>query len=181
MASQDDENLVPNSDQENEKSIYRYSYEQAINKLEEIFRKMSVPEDHVIEQLSDELKLDPTQIKIWFDNKRCDIQVQKDMEERGILRLENERLHAENLQMYSELNKRICANCNNAEQKRKILQELQNEKDRLTEEITRMSNMVAHFEEDPDDCDNDPNDIDLELQLECNDDPNDPDLELRLG
>ncbi|KAM3328045.1 homeobox-leucine zipper protein PROTODERMAL FACTOR 2-like [Capsicum galapagoense] len=103
------------------------------------------------------------------------------MEERGILRLENERLHAENLQMYSELNKRICANCNNAKQKRKILQELQNKKDRLTEEITRMSNMVAHFEEDPVDCDNDPNGIDLELRLECNDDPNGPDLKVRLG
>ncbi|KAF3621533.1 hypothetical protein FXO37_32754 [Capsicum annuum] len=174
MTSQNDKNVRSNSDQENE-------FEQAIKKLEEMFSKMPDSEDHVIEKLSGELELDPTQIKIWLDNKRYHIQAQRDMDENEILRLENERLHAESLQLYSELNKRICANCNNAEQEQKILQDLQNENTRLTEEITRMSNMVAHFEEDPDDSDNDPNGIDLELRLECNDDPNGLDLELGLG
>lgn len=63
-------------------------------------------------------------------------QDQRDIEEREILLLKNERLHAENLRMYLELNKRICVNCNNVEQKQKILQDLQNENARLIEEVS---------------------------------------------
>ncbi|KAF3667238.1 hypothetical protein FXO38_08708 [Capsicum annuum] len=121
-----------------------------------MFSKMPEPEDHVIEQLNDELELGPTQIKIWFDNKRCHIQDQRDIEEREILLLKNERLHAENLRMYLELNKRICVNCNNVEQKQKILQDLQNENARLIEEVRMIFNMIG---------------LDLELRLKCNDDP----------
>ncbi|KAM3309475.1 hypothetical protein P3S67_011219 [Capsicum chacoense] len=130
---------------------------------------MPESEDHVIEQLNDELELRPTQIKIWFDNKRCHIQIlinQRDIEEREIFLLENERLHAENLRMYLELNKRICVTCNNVEQKRKILQDLQNENARLIEEVRMIFNMIG---------------LDLELRLKCNDDPSGPDLELRSG
>ncbi|KAF3621532.1 hypothetical protein FXO37_32753 [Capsicum annuum] len=182
MASQDDENVGPNSDQKNEKSICRYSFEQVIEKLEEMFSKMSDPESDVIEQLSGELGLDITQVKIWFDNKRYQIQAQRDMEEREILRLENEILHAEILQIHSELNNRICANCDNPEQEQ-ILQDMQNENENatITDEITMMFNMIDHIEEIANDYNDDSNSIDLELRLKRNDDPNGPDLELRLG
>ncbi|PHT99831.1 hypothetical protein BC332_29619 [Capsicum chinense] len=180
MASQNDENVGPNSDQENEKSICRYSFKQVIEKLEEMFSKISDPENDVIEQLSGELGLDITQVKIWFDNKRYQIQAQRDMEEREILRLENEILHAEILQMHSELNNRICANCDNPEQEQ-ILQDMQNENENatITDEITMMFNMIDHIEEIANDYNDDSNS--MELRLERNDDPNGPDLELRLG
>ncbi|KAF3621531.1 hypothetical protein FXO38_04121 [Capsicum annuum] len=40
-----------------------------------MFSKMSNSENHVIEQLSEELELDIMQVKIWFDNKRYQIQI----------------------------------------------------------------------------------------------------------
>ncbi|PHT99832.1 hypothetical protein BC332_29620 [Capsicum chinense] len=40
-----------------------------------MFSKMSNSENHVIEQLSEELELDIMQVKIWFDNKRYQIPI----------------------------------------------------------------------------------------------------------
>ncbi|PHU25009.1 hypothetical protein BC332_03341 [Capsicum chinense] len=79
--------------------------------------------------------------------------------------------------MYSELNKRICANCINAQQEQNILQDLQDENASFSENVTILFNMIDHIEENVDDS----NGIDLELRLKGNDDPNGPDLELRLG
>ncbi|MCD7453703.1 hypothetical protein HAX54_021894 [Datura stramonium] len=136
MASRNDASVEPNSVQENEKISLRRSFEEVIQKLEEVFSEMPNPETHVMEKLSEELELDITQIGIWFENKRYYIQAQKDMEEREIIRLENEKLRSENLQMCSEVKKRFCATCNNPKQQRAILQDLQNENAKLGEENT---------------------------------------------
>ncbi|KAF3621131.1 hypothetical protein FXO38_31967 [Capsicum annuum] len=79
--------------------------------------------------------------------------------------------------MYSELNKRIFANCINAQQEQNILQDLQDENASFSEKVTMIFNMIDHIEENVDDS----NGIDLELRLKGNDDTNGPDLELRLG
>ncbi|XP_060186253.1 homeobox-leucine zipper protein ROC8-like [Lycium barbarum] len=185
MDSQSDESIGSNSGQENgNKSVYRHSFERVIEKLEEVFSQIPDPENHVIKQLSEEIGLDTTQVKIWFDNKRCYIQAQRDMEEREI--------RLENLQMCFELKKRFFATCNNPEQQRTILQDLQNENAKLREEITMISNMIDRLKEDPERYlfllqqnylhnYNDPNGLDLELRLECYNYPNGPDLELKLG
>ncbi|PHT31027.1 hypothetical protein CQW23_27364 [Capsicum baccatum] len=185
MTSQDDENIGPNSDQENEKSICRYSFEQVIEKLEEMFSKMPDPENDVIEQLKQSFSASDHLFFFFFLNyDRIELhkfQAQRDMEEREILRLENVILHAEILQMHSELNNRICANCYYPEQEQ-ILRDMQNENENatITDEITMMFNMIDHIEEIANDYNDDSNRIDLELRLERNDDPNGPDLELRL-
>ncbi|XP_060185347.1 homeobox-leucine zipper protein HDG8-like [Lycium barbarum] len=193
MDSQTNESLGSNSGQENgKKPVHQHSFEQVAEKLEEVFNQMQNPESHVIEQLSEDLGLDTTQVKMWFDNKRCHIQAQRDMEESEIIRLENRRLCSENLQMCFELKKRFCATCNNPEQQGAILQYLQNENTKLREDITMISNVIDRFQEDPEGYlillqqdylhnHNDPNGLDLELRLECYNDPNGPDLELRLG
>ncbi|XP_059309634.1 uncharacterized protein LOC132060678 [Lycium ferocissimum] len=76
MDSQTDESLGSTSGQENgKKPVYQYSFEQVTEKLEEVFNQMQNPESRVIEQLSEDLGLDTTQVKMWFDNKRCHIQI----------------------------------------------------------------------------------------------------------
>ncbi|XP_060186394.1 homeobox-leucine zipper protein PROTODERMAL FACTOR 2-like [Lycium barbarum] len=193
MDFQRDGSLGSNSGQENgKKLVCRHSFERVIEKLEEVFSQMPKSKNHVIEQLSEKIGLDATQVKISFDNKRRSIEAQRDIEEREIIHLKNKRLYAENLQMCFELKKRFCATCNNPEQQRTILQDLQNENAILREEITMISNVIDRFKEDPEgylfllrqdylNNYNDPNGLDLELRLECYNDPNGPDLELRLG
>ncbi|XP_075081980.1 homeobox-leucine zipper protein ROC8-like isoform X1 [Nicotiana tabacum] len=110
------------------------SSDEQIQKLEEVFSQTPNPENDVIEKLSEELGLDTNHVKIWFDNKRCYIQAQRDKEEGENLRLENSRLLSENLQMSLELRNRLCATCN-PEKQRKLLQDLQNENAILQTEV----------------------------------------------
>ncbi|KAK4356102.1 hypothetical protein RND71_025073 [Anisodus tanguticus] len=74
MNSQNAGNLGSNSCQEKEKkSNFRHSIEK-VEKLKKVFRQMPNPENHVIEQLSQELGLGTKQVKNWFYHKRYDIQ-----------------------------------------------------------------------------------------------------------
>ncbi|XP_009622560.1 homeobox-leucine zipper protein ROC8-like isoform X2 [Nicotiana tabacum] len=151
------------------------SSDEQIQKLEEVFSQTPNPENDVIEKLSEELGLDTNHVKIWFDNKRCYIQAQRDKEEGENLRLENSRLLSENLQMSLELRNRLCATCN-PEKQRKLLQDLQNENAILQTELTIISKMHDHLKENPErylllkyhlrNYDN-PSGLDLDLKVEC--------------
>ncbi|KAG5584941.1 hypothetical protein H5410_045375, partial [Solanum commersonii] len=69
MASQNDASVGLNSGQEIKQLVFQLSYEQVIEKLQEVFSQMPNPENYVIKQLSEDLGFDITQVKIRFYNK----------------------------------------------------------------------------------------------------------------
>ncbi|XP_015087606.2 homeobox-leucine zipper protein PROTODERMAL FACTOR 2-like [Solanum pennellii] len=199
MTSQNDASVGSTSGQHIGKSIFQHSYQQIIEKLEEVFSQNPNPENDVIEQLSEDLGLDATQVKIWFYDKGNDIKAQQILEEKSkIEHLKNKIMYSENFQMCLNLKQQFCAASNNPEQQRAILQDLLNEYAKFGEDVMMISKIIDHFIKDMegyhdilfsefesklDSLGNykDPKGLDLELRLGCYKDPNGLDLELKLG
>ncbi|KAK4731213.1 hypothetical protein R3W88_024201 [Solanum pinnatisectum] len=155
MTSQNDASVGSTSGQEIGKLIFQHSYEQIIEKLEEVFSQKPNPENDVIEQLSEDLGLDTTQVKIWFYNKGYYIKAQQFMEEESkIDQLKNKIMYSENFQMCLD----------------------------LKEQVTMISKIIDHFIEDIEGYDMLFSEYESKLDSLCNyKDPNGLDLELRLG
>ncbi|XP_049408408.1 homeobox-leucine zipper protein ROC8-like [Solanum stenotomum] len=183
MTSQNDASVGSTSCQEIGKSIFQHSYEQIIEKLEEVFSQKPNPENDVIEQLSEELGLDTTQVKIWFYNKGYYIKAQQIMkEESEIDRLKNKIMYSENFHICLDLKEQFCAASNNPEQQRAILRDLLNEYAKFGEDVMMISKIIDHFIEYIEGYQMFFSEFESKLDNLYNyKDPNGLDLELRLG
>ncbi|KAK4369739.1 hypothetical protein RND71_009214 [Anisodus tanguticus] len=117
MDSQNDECVGSNSGQDNEEEqIYQHSVEQVIEKLEEVFNQMPNPGNHVIEELSEELGLDATQVTLisnMVNHLKEDPEKYFESEvDNRELEIENEMIIRKNKLLKERMMNRICPTCN---------------------------------------------------------------------
>ncbi|EOY03224.1 Homeodomain GLABROUS 11, putative [Theobroma cacao] len=92
------------------KSFHRHTAHQ-ISTLEAYFKECPHPDDNQRRQLSNQLGLEPKQIKFWFQNKRTQTKSQHERADNSALRAENERMKCENFAMLEALKMVICPAC----------------------------------------------------------------------
>ena len=84
-----------------QKKRYRRHTMEQVQRLEDFFRICPMPDGKQKMKLSQELGLEPLQIKFWFQNRRTRMKTRYERNEVEFLRAENEKLRAEN-KMYKE-------------------------------------------------------------------------------
>ncbi|KAI3435122.1 Transcription initiation factor IIF subunit beta [Psidium guajava] len=95
-----------------QKKRYRRHTKEQVQRLEDFFSTCHMPNGKQKMELSQELGLEPSQIKFWFQNRRTRMKTRHDHNEAKFLRVENENLRAEN-KMYKEaFDSATCSNCN---------------------------------------------------------------------
>ena len=104
-----------NKDKDNngkgQKKRYRRHTEEQVRKLEDFFRTCPMPDSKQKMKLSQELGLEPSQIKFWFQNRRTRMKTRYEHNEAEFLKVENENLLAE-IKMYKEaFDSATCPNC----------------------------------------------------------------------
>ena len=94
-----------------QKKRYRRHTKEQVQRLEDFFRTCPMPDGKQKMELSQELGLEPLQIKFWFQNRRTRMKTRHEHNETEFLRAENENLRAEN-KMYKEaFDFATCPNC----------------------------------------------------------------------
>uniref|UniRef100_A0A7N0UVC2 Uncharacterized protein n=1 Tax=Kalanchoe fedtschenkoi TaxID=63787 RepID=A0A7N0UVC2_KALFE len=84
---------------------------QQIQYLETLFKECAHPDEKQQKQISSQLRLDPRQIKFWFQNKRTQMKTQLERADNNSLRCQNERFKSENLAMRDALKNILCPSC----------------------------------------------------------------------
>ncbi|MCO5564600.1 hypothetical protein L7F22_018265 [Adiantum nelumboides] len=92
------------------KRYHRHSQYQ-IQEMERVFKECPHPDEKQRLELSRDLKLDPRQVKFWFQNKRTQVKAQHERHDNTYLRTENEKLRAENLALRDAMANVSCPNC----------------------------------------------------------------------
>ncbi|XAR55395.1 hypothetical protein NMG60_11035456 [Bertholletia excelsa] len=127
------------------KRYHRHSQHQ-IQELEAFFKECPHPDDKQRKKLSQELGLEPLQVKFWFQNKRTQVKMQQERNENQQLRLQNEKLRSENMRFRETINRAICSTCGSPVAMGEISiheHELQIENNRLRGEIDRISGIAG--------------------------------------
>ncbi|KAL1211480.1 Homeobox-leucine zipper protein HDG8 [Cardamine amara subsp. amara] len=128
------------------KMCHRHTPQQ-IQRLEDYFKDRPHPDESQRKKLCKELKLEPDQIKFWFQNKRTQSKAQGDRNCNMFLREENEKLQCENEAMLEALKNVICPTCGGPpvgiEERECNLQNLRLENARLKDEYGKISNFVS--------------------------------------
>ncbi|KAE9594845.1 hypothetical protein Lal_00013305 [Lupinus albus] len=113
-----------------------------IAKLEEFFKQQSSPNDHQRRQIAEELKLEPRQIKFWFQNKRTKKKAEMEREQSDALRAENFRIQMETFIMIEQLKTIKCSSCGNSccqkFEKQNNVEQLKLENARLKDEASKL-------------------------------------------
>ena len=94
-----------------QKKRYRRHTKEQVQRLEDFFRTFPMPNGKQKMEPSQELGLEPSQIKFWFQNRRTRMKTRHEHNEAEFLKVENENLRAEN-KMYTEtFDSATCPNC----------------------------------------------------------------------
>ncbi|KAK6133349.1 hypothetical protein DH2020_032920 [Rehmannia glutinosa] len=94
------------------------------------------------------IRLEPLQVKFWFQNKRTQMKAQHERSENSQLRSENDKLRAENIRYKEALSSATCPNCGGPAAIGEMSfdeQHLRIENARLREEIDRISGIAAKY------------------------------------
>ncbi|KAI3440122.1 uncharacterized protein J3R85_003978 [Psidium guajava] len=94
------------------KKRYRRHTKEQVQRLEDFFRICPMPDGKQKMKLSQELGLEPLQIKFWFQNRRTRMKTRHEHNETEFLRVENENLQAENKMYKDAFDSATCPNCN---------------------------------------------------------------------
>lgn len=117
--------------------------------LEEFFQNCSHPNKKQWQQLSEKLGLEPKQIKFWFQNRRTQKKMQDERAETDALKLENEKLLQENLNMQEALKNLVCPTCDYRplidERHQSDILKLRTENVKLKLELERVSKVVENI------------------------------------
>ncbi|VYS56146.1 unnamed protein product [Arabidopsis thaliana] len=131
--------------QNGKRTCHRHTPQQ-IQRLEAYFKECPHPDERQRNQLCRELKLEPDQIKFWFQNKRTQSKTQEDRSTNVLLRGENETLQSDNEAMLDALKSVLCPACGGPpfgrEERGHNLQKLRFENARLKDHRDRISNFV---------------------------------------
>ncbi|KAG5132635.1 hypothetical protein JHK82_023823 [Glycine max] len=107
-------------------------------RLERFIKDCPHPDEAQRRQLASEIGLETKQIKFWFQNKRTQIKNQHERADNTALRVENDRIHTENLLMKEALKNMLCSSCGGApcqeEDHEHAIQNMQLENAQLKEE-----------------------------------------------
>ncbi|XP_020210648.1 homeobox-leucine zipper protein MERISTEM L1 [Cajanus cajan] len=142
--SGDDQDL----DQAARRKRYHRHTQHQIQEMESFFKECPHPDDKQRKELSQELGLEPMQIKFWFQNKRTQVKTQHERHENNLLKSENEKLRADNIRYKELLRNATCPTCGGPAAVGEMSfdeQELRLENARLREEIDRVSAIATKF------------------------------------
>ncbi|XP_058749426.1 homeobox-leucine zipper protein HDG11-like [Vicia villosa] len=146
--SGDDE--IDNSSNDRRASYKRLTTTQSTI-LENFMKECHHPDDAQRRQLAEEVGLEPKQIKFWFQNKRTLMKNQHERENNSSLRLENERIHNENLLIKEALKATICSTCGGPpfpqEEHEHFMRSMEQENAQLKQECDKVSNLIANYME----------------------------------
>ncbi|KAI3439146.1 uncharacterized protein J3R85_005099 [Psidium guajava] len=95
-----------------QKKHYRRHTKEQVQRLENFFRTCPMPDGKQKMELSQELGLEPLQIKFWFQNRRTRMKTRHEHNETEFLRAENENLRVENKMHKEAFDSATCPNCN---------------------------------------------------------------------
>ncbi|XP_019441536.1 PREDICTED: homeobox-leucine zipper protein MERISTEM L1-like isoform X2 [Lupinus angustifolius] len=143
---QEEEEADPNQPAKRAKRYNRHSEEQ-IQQMEEFFKECPHPNDNQRKELSKHLKLDPSQVKFWFQNKRTQVKAQVERLNNQRLNGEIENLRAELERCQEALKKATCPNCGGPSSYGEMSfdeHHLRMENTRLKEEVQRLSGMTGN-------------------------------------
>ncbi|KAL3509680.1 hypothetical protein ACH5RR_029081 [Cinchona calisaya] len=131
---------------------YRRHTQHQLKELEAFFKLCPHPDEIQRKQLSYDLGLDPLQLKFWFQNKRTQTKAYYQRANNARLKVENEKLRAENIKYKEALSKAFCPSCGGAQTVEDISpDEHQNSGEiaPLREEVEQQNNLVAKFVSKP--------------------------------
>ncbi|XWS46462.1 hypothetical protein CRYUN_Cryun14cG0069100 [Craigia yunnanensis] len=132
---------------EGKKTYHRHTSQQ-IHTLQAFFKECPHPDDKQRRQLSNELGLEPKQIKFWFQNKRTQKKAEHERADNSVLRAENERIQCENLAIREALKNVICPSCGGPpvgeEERQHSLQTLKLQNALLKEEASNIFNYTFY-------------------------------------
>ncbi|CAN8269833.1 unnamed protein product [Cochlearia groenlandica] len=133
------------------KISHRHSPQQ-IQILETFFKECPHPDESQRERLCGELKLEPDQIKFWFQNKRTQCKVQDERSTNIMFRGENQNMQCEIGAMVRTLMNSLCVTCDGpsfgSEERKRNFQKLRFDNAQLKDERDRRVSFV---------CENSPN------------------------
>ncbi|CAN4085410.1 unnamed protein product [Withania somnifera] len=136
------------SDPHRRKKHYHRHTANQIQRLEDIFKECSHPDEKTRLQLSRDLGLAPRQIKFWFQNRRTQMKAQHERADNCALRAENDKIRCENIAIREALKNVICPSCGGppvTEDSYFDEQKLRIENMQLKEELDKVSSIAAKY------------------------------------
>ncbi|GLJ49868.1 hypothetical protein SUGI_1059760 [Cryptomeria japonica] len=121
--------------------------------LEGFFNECSHPDDKQKAQLSNQLDLNPHQIKYWFQNKRTQTKAQVGRSDNCFLRKEQQMLLDENHLLRQTLNNAMCSECRGPHGMQQMISNIEHynqENQRLRQEIENVSAIARSYLGRPD-------------------------------
>ncbi|CAM0911067.1 unnamed protein product [Alopecurus aequalis] len=144
-SGEEEDEQDPNQRPRKKKRYHRHTQHQ-IQELEAFFKECPHPDDKQRKELSRELRLEPLQVKFWFQNKRTQMKNQHEKHENSQLRADNDKLRAENMRYKEALSSASCPSCGGPAALGEMSfdeHHLRVDNARLRDEIDRISGIAA--------------------------------------